>query len=161
MTIICQYCTNHSRLTDGTEIYPHSPDLAEKKFYYCKPCDAITGCHKGTETPLGTLANKPTRKARTAAHAVFDEVWKSKAMSRSDAYVWLASQLKLTAEQCHIGMFDSKTCWAAVEAVKQIDLSAIPKAKAFKCEHCNKRFKERLRLFQHRRNAHKKHLVAA
>ena len=67
MTITCPYCTNHSRLTDGTEIYPHRPDLAEKKFYYCKPCDAFTGCHKGTETPLGTLANKPTRKARTAA----------------------------------------------------------------------------------------------
>lgn len=59
----CPYCGKDSVLVNGHVIYPHRPDLLEKKFYWCKPCDAYVGCHPGTANPLGRLANAELRRA--------------------------------------------------------------------------------------------------
>ena len=67
--------------------------------------------------PLGGLANAEVRRWRTTAHQLFDELWQSKAMSRAEAYTWMASTLRLRPDQCHIGAFDVALCQALVEAV--------------------------------------------
>ena len=108
--VTCPYCGDTATLSGGDVIYPHRPDLHHKKFYRCELCDAYVGCHPGTITPLGRLANAELRKAKTQAHAAFDPLWKTGYMSRSAAYAWLAKCLKLPPEQCHIGMFDVATC---------------------------------------------------
>ena len=103
-------------------IYPHRSDLYEKKFWQCQPCDAYVGCHRGTATPLGRLANAELRAAKQKAHAAFDPLWRSnylqRPMNRDEAYAWLSRQLKLPATECHIGMFDAKLCQKVVEAVQ-------------------------------------------
>lgn len=38
-------------------------------------------------------------------------------MRRSEAYAWLAGQLGIHLFDCHIGMFDIKTCKKVVELV--------------------------------------------
>lgn len=43
---ICPYCGSKTEYVDGTVIYPHRPDLANRKFYICRPCNAYVGCHK-------------------------------------------------------------------------------------------------------------------
>lgn len=117
--VICHYCGNEARLVGGEVIYPHRIDLFEKKFWLCDPCDAYVGCHHphpkygktGTE-PLGILANAKLRKLKSQAHAAFDPLWreKKKFKSRTDAYYWLAKEMKMNTVECHIGMFDEDLC---------------------------------------------------
>ena len=116
MLLLCHYCFRKPELVGGDTIYPHRPDLYEKKFYLCRPCDAYVGCHPGTTEPLGRLANAELRKAKQAAHAAFDPKWKGGDMKRKEAYAWLATQLGIDFNDCHIGMFDVETCRRVVDA---------------------------------------------
>ena len=59
------------------------------KCYYCEPCNAYVGCHKNSRKPLGTLANKELRELRIRTHEIFDPLWKSGKMTRSEAYKML------------------------------------------------------------------------
>lgn len=113
---MCPYCGAESKKVTGKEIYPHRPDLAHKTFYQCAPCDAYVGCHPGTCKALGRLANAELRKAKSAAHKIFDDIWRSGYMSRSQAYSWLAGQLGIEKKDCHIGMFDVDQCEQVVDA---------------------------------------------
>lgn len=106
----CPYCSAPASLQSGAAIYPHRPDLARKRFWVCIACRAWVGCHPGTSRPLGRLANESLRRAKMAAHAVFDPLWKSGAMRRNQAYAWLAGELGIAVESCHIGMFDEAGC---------------------------------------------------
>jgi hypothetical protein len=92
--------------------------LVNKHFYVCTPCDARVGCHPGTTTPLGDLANGPLRDARMAAHAAFDPLWQSGQLRRSAAYGWLSDTLGVDPKKTHIGMFDAETCARVVAAVR-------------------------------------------
>jgi hypothetical protein len=47
---------------------------------------------------------------RARAHAAFDPLWRSGEMSRNAAYRWLANELGLSREECHISLFDRATC---------------------------------------------------
>ena len=109
-TVSCDYCGAVAPLTTGLELYPHRPDLSEKQFYACMPCGAWVGCHPGTTKPLGRLADGELRRAKMAAHAAFDPIWKGGHMKRGKAYGWLAGKLGIAKDDCHIGMFDIATC---------------------------------------------------
>ena len=112
----CPYCGNAAELKTGHHVYPHRPDLAHLKIWACDPCDAWVGTHKNSPThaPLGRLANAELRRAKMAAHAAFDPLWKSGQMSRSKAYTLLSQKMGLTKEQTHIGMFDVEQCETVV-----------------------------------------------
>ncbi len=110
VAVKCPYCEAKAELVHGDAIYPHRHDLRDLKFYRCEPCEAYVGCHKGTTNPLGRLADAELRKAKMAAHAVFDPIWRSGRMKRTQAYQWLAAQLGIDPKDCHIGMFDVDTC---------------------------------------------------
>lgn len=116
---MCPYCGAESKKVTGKEVYPHRPDLYSKTFYMCKPCDAYVGCHPGTSKALGRLANAELRAAKSAAHRMFDLIWRDGSMSRGAAYSWLAEQLGIDKKDCHIGMFDVDMC-EEVERVCQV-----------------------------------------
>ena len=105
------------RLTNGGEIYPHRPDLYGKFFYQCAPCDAYVGCHPtgNGKSPLGRLTDKELRKAKSDAHAAFDPLWRNGAMSRHQAYKYLAQELGIQQDKAHIGMFDIAQCKRVVQ----------------------------------------------
>lgn len=117
--MICDYCNNEAELVSGEVIYPHRPDLYDLKFYYCATDQAWVGCHRGTTKPLGRLANLELRQAKMEAHAAFDELWRSTtpagSFDRKGAYKWLADQLGISRDECHIGMFDVEQCRRVVE----------------------------------------------
>ena len=102
-------------------IYPHRPDLAHKKFWACirfPNCDAYVGCHRTTNKPLGRLANKELRVAKSAAHAAFDPIWQQNTEDRNrrrHGYLWLAKELEIEYALCHIGMMDVETCRQVVK----------------------------------------------
>jgi hypothetical protein len=59
-----------------------------------------------------------TRALRYEAHKVFDPIWRRKShkqglatgFARKKAYRWLARELGLDVDECHIGFFDAATC---------------------------------------------------
>lgn len=122
---ICPYCNERSKLVDSECIYKRSYGLA----YLCAPCDAYVGVHKGTEKPLGRLANKELREWKKKAHAAFDPLWQrklakrrrergedyKKVWARGSGYRWLAIQLGIERAKCHIGMFDIEMCKRVVD----------------------------------------------
>ncbi len=107
---ICCECGCDAALVQSQTIYPHRPDLWNRPMWLCD-CGAYCGCHKGTERPVGRPAGKATRQARMDAHAAFDRLWQakmvrdqiSKTKARGAGYLWLADQLDLDPEDCHIG----------------------------------------------------------
>ena len=121
--VACPYCGAAARLVTGAEVYPHRPDLADKPFYSCEPCDAWVGCHPGTTKPLGRLADAKLRTAKSTVHAFLDPEWetvapKYRGKARRDAYARLAHDLGIAPEECHIGMFDLGLCQRAVAALQ-------------------------------------------
>lgn len=86
-------------------------------------CQSWVGCHPKTDKPLGRLANSELRKMKMKAHAHFDPLWKcklnlaggKKKEARGAAYRWLAQELGIPIEDCHIGMFDVGTCQRVID----------------------------------------------
>ena len=78
--------------------------------YQCQNCNARVGCHKGTKRPLGHVANETLRLKRMETHQVFDAFWKSKGVSRTKGYQWLARQMELPERLAHIGGFEMDQC---------------------------------------------------
>ena len=106
-------------------------------------CENFPGC-KGTHSahadgrPMGVPGDGPTKIARHKAHRDFDRLWlgadrlyttvhgRNRARAkktiirtaRRRAYEWLAIQLGLGFDDCHIGNFDLETCQRVVEVSK-------------------------------------------
>ncbi|WP_278247013.1 zinc-finger-containing protein [Agathobaculum desmolans] len=70
--VICNYCGRKAELVDSKVIYGTSYGM----MYLCRRCNAYVGCHKGTDRPLGRLADAELRYWKKAAHAVFDPLWR-------------------------------------------------------------------------------------
>lgn len=117
--VTCSYCGKDAELVAGNVVYPHRWDLTDKKFWRCVPCDARVGCHPGTTEPLGRLADGLLRRAKMDAHAAFDPIWKRMMMKRTEAYGWLAKQMGIPEEDCHIGMFDLEQCNKAIQICRR------------------------------------------
>ena len=81
----------------------------------CNTCGAYVGCHKGTQVPMGRMANFELRKLRDKAHKIFDPIWKDGKMSRKEAYRWLMAKLGVTISNCHIAEFDDALCLRVIE----------------------------------------------
>ncbi|MEN6487272.1 MAG: DUF3268 family zinc-finger domain-containing protein [Smithella sp.] len=109
--IICPYCGREAEYRDSKIIYGRSYGM----IYICRPCDAYVGVHKGTDKPLGRLANKELRYWKTAAHDAFDPLWRSGRMKRNEAYKWLAERMGLSKKETHIGMFDIAECKTVIK----------------------------------------------
>ncbi len=59
----CRYCKRDIRLYHfGDAEYPYQKNYGP--IWKCVPCDAYVGCHKGTERPLGLVADAATRAAK-------------------------------------------------------------------------------------------------
>lgn len=124
----CPYCGKQSEPCSGERVYPHRPDLADKLFFMCEGCGAWVGTHKSTGQPLGRLANAELRRLKQQAHAVFDPLWEaklrrdgcSKKKARGAAYMWLADEMNIPREDCHIAMFDEARCRQAAEICGKI-----------------------------------------
>lgn len=120
--VVCIECGGNGSLCDGRSIYPHRPDLFNKSFYRCS-CGAYCGCHPGTTKPLGHPCGPDTRKARSAAHAAFDPLWKTGKMGRRQAYAWLAAVLGIPEKECHIGMMTAERAGLVVAALRARSLA--------------------------------------
>ena len=88
--VICDYCGTPADFVDSSVVYHgHSFGM----IYLCPRCGAYVGVHKGSDKPLGRLANSELRNWKKAAHAAF--------------------------EFTHIGMFDVDQCRKVVRIMQE------------------------------------------
>lgn len=87
--------------------------------YLCNTCEAAVSCHKGTDQPMGLMADRQTRRLRSQAHKQFDKLWAEGLINRDKAYEELANHLLLEGDKCHISMFDGDQCKATIAFAKQ------------------------------------------
>lgn len=125
---ICRYCGGVVRLVPASKVYGKAAakrlNLEKERFYQCQNCNARVGCHKGTNRPLGNLANDVLRLKRMETHHVYDAFWKRRGMTRTQAYKWLAEQMCLPEKLTHIGGFEVDQCQAVIDLCKKFDEEA-------------------------------------
>jgi predicted secreted Zn-dependent protease len=100
--------------------------------WYCASCTAFVGCHEGTDLPFGLMGSYATRCARSALHAVFDELWRGpkRVMHREEAYHVLADILGRPIETAHISMMNATECDNARAIIeKRVKPQAVPRRK--------------------------------
>lgn len=129
MSVNCPYCEKPAVFVDSAEVYSGK---SYGMIWLCRDCRAWVGVHRGTDKPLGRLADSTLRRWKRRAHEAFDPIWKDglieqmnvpKAKNRSSlrdsAYLWLAFEIRVPPAQCHIGMFDVETCQRVVEVCEK------------------------------------------
>lgn len=117
--VYCDYCGRRAEFVDSKVIYGKSYGM----IYLCRCCPgyAYVGVHKGTDRPLGRLADMELRELKKLAHAAFDPLWKEGRFKghRKAAYAWLSEQMGLPQEKTYIGMFDTVRCERVVQICQE------------------------------------------
>lgn len=125
---ICVECGGRGKLVSGKVAMPDKPQRAAQLFYLCR-CGGLVGCHAGTALALGRPASARTRYWRFRAHEAFDAMWlrpgaSRRTHSRAKAYRWLARQLDMPEDDCHIGRFDQAMCERVISCCTPAALKA-------------------------------------
>lgn len=112
--VICDYCGTPADFVDSSVVYHgHSFGM----IYLCPRCGAYVGVHKGSDKPLGRLANSELRNWKKAAHAAFDPLWKYGPYRgrRNEAYRWLSEKMgpRLNLRILECSMWTSAARWSA------------------------------------------------
>lgn len=126
---LCPYCLRVSIFLESSARLYNGRDYGP--VWACLPCRAWVGCHKGTTTPLGRLADRELRRWKMAVHAVFDPIWQArfqrkraldpkytKAHARGGRYKRLSELMGIPRKDCHIGMFDVERCKQAIAIIE-------------------------------------------
>lgn len=102
---VCPSCGATARYVDSVAVYGVSYGM----MWLCPTatCDSYVGAHADGR-PKGTLANRPLRDARIAAHAAFDGWWKACHVSRTKAYRTLS--VAMGVDEAHIGQMNEEEC---------------------------------------------------
>lgn len=66
------------------------------------------------------MATAALRALRMRVHERFDPLWQSGAMTRHEAYAWLATELQMHVRGCHVSYFDEAQCHRAIEALDRL-----------------------------------------
>lgn len=113
---ICPYCQKPAVYRETSSHIYSGRDYGA--VWECTPCGAYVGCHGKSKTAKGRLADPELRKAKIAAHAAFDPLWRGKMRrdgcsqkeARAAGYKWLAGAMKMDPADCHIGHMDAFDC---------------------------------------------------
>jgi len=115
---VCPYCNGSTEYVDSAAVYDKSYGM----IYLCRACNAWVGVHAGTDKALGRLAKAELRQLKMLAHRCFDPIAVEGLINdfyhlhipgmntREKAYWWLAGEMGIKPEYCHIGMFDEEEC---------------------------------------------------
>ena len=113
--VVCPYCGNTPEFVDSSAVYNTSYGM----IYLCRPCRAWVGVHRGTRRALGCLANEELRAWKHCAHGCFDPIWREGPLNRMEAYEWLAREMDIERDRCHIGMFNVDECKEVINICKK------------------------------------------
>lgn len=104
------------------------PNGEYRRFYGCSrwpECNSAHGAHPDG-SPMGVPANKETKQARIQAHDAFDGYWRSKGLSRKQAYHLLQDITGLPPKDAHIASFDKEQCECVVYSIEALKADRWP-----------------------------------
>jgi len=73
------------------------------------------------------MADKKTHQMRAEAHRHFDPLWKSGAMTRTEAYKLLARHLNIPHQSCHISQMNVEQLQYVIEQCKNLQFDGSAK----------------------------------
>lgn len=120
-TMRCPYCRSPVVLRSADGIYKENH--ANTMLYVCSrypACDAYVRVHEGTNKPVGSLADHRLRKLRKEAHDSFNKLYLTGAMTKDQAYAWLADMIQGPRSQAHIGYLREYYCEQVIQQSKAI-----------------------------------------
>lgn len=101
----CPWCQKPVKLVNNSEVY--GKEYGNWPYmYWCKLCDAYVGLHPDTDLPLGTLATREVRNARSRSKDAFHSMLKQLGINRDAGYKLVSAGLNIPAKECHFGWFD-------------------------------------------------------
>lgn len=112
----CPYCGSRAVLRSADGIY--RDNTQGDMLYVCKnypECDSYVKVQRGSNLPLGSLANKKLREMRKEAHYHFNKLYESGLITKESAYDWLAGLLGVPLTHAHIGQLGEYDCKYVVE----------------------------------------------
>jgi len=117
----CPYCSGLAELVDGRVLFGAKGNAADL-YWRCAPCDAHVRCHRGSQVPLGNLADARLRELRLVAHTAFDRLWQEYGNSRDDCYRWMGRVLGLQdwVKDAHIAMLTQQQCEALIDHCRRV-----------------------------------------
>ncbi|MGO5116366.1 zinc-finger-containing protein [Candidatus Avoscillospira sp. LCP25S3_F1] len=121
VNIKCPYCGATAYLRPASVAYGERA-IPGAKLYVCgnyPACDSYVAAHRGTQLPMGTLANKDLRRQRQEAHTVFNQLWNRGLMTKRQAYLWLQARLDLPECEAHIAKFSEVRCRLVIHLCQQ------------------------------------------
>lgn len=144
ITPACPYCSRPTVRVTGATLFPHKAEIQSRQFVRCHPCDAHVACHEKTGEPMGTPANRDTRRARADLHQFFlDPLWQTAIKSggytkrdmrfgvdqilrtaRTRVYIWLGVQMGMNRIP-HVAEFSIEDCHKAAAILKDADYGII------------------------------------
>lgn len=105
----CRYCRVPVVLVNNSEIYGR--EYGDWPYLYlCRKCNSYVGLHPKTDLPLGTLATKELRGARSKSKEAFHAMLKELGIGRGDGYALVSAGLDIPLERCHFGWFEIPQC---------------------------------------------------
>lgn len=117
----CPYCGSPVLFRSADGIYRENNE--NTMLYICSrypECDAYVRVHKGTKTPVGSLANHSLRSLRREAHRYFNRLYESGLMDKQDAYQWLADIISAPLPEAHIGHLGEYYCKQVIEESRKL-----------------------------------------
>lgn len=137
---MCDCCSSYAvKLINEAEICT-IPRRRWPLIYYCVNCRARVGCHPGTAFPLGFMANGYIRRLRATLHETLDPLWRSGLATRTEIYSWLAKELSVSFDFCHVSQLSEPQLLIALKlATKYRDLNSERIAKAYRDKQWYKR----------------------
>lgn len=112
----CNLCDSDAEWVENKVIYGRNFGRSYM-IWHCTNCGAYVGCHNNTKKAKGTFADKPTREARMAAHAVIDPLWQSGKFSRGEVYRQLS---EASGREIHIGGATKSECSEIAKTAQRI-----------------------------------------
>lgn len=105
----CPACGNEFELNEG--VYADNYRCSGEKCYWYAT--------QSQQDNLWRVCDQGTFTWRKACHSWFDRLWRSRKMTRDDAYAWLAGELELTSVECHIAHFSAGCCMRVIRMTKE------------------------------------------
>lgn len=99
--------------------------------YTCPNCDNTHECHQQNTIfdnegilytegePLGIPCSVVGKIFRLWLHSIFDKLWRTKIMTKNDAYAHLSKMMNIERKDAHIAKFGISDCVKAVELIEK------------------------------------------